>query len=100
MNDLKTVRDALSSAIKRLETIKETFPAISVDSDIKIYRDGILMIDRMIETPAPTEKVDLDLLGNEIMDFLVEKKLLQADGYRNGTVAAILSYLFNTGRLR
>lgn len=52
MNDLKTVRDALTSAIKRLETIKETFPAISVDSDIKIYRDAIPIIDRMIETPA------------------------------------------------
>jgi len=45
--ELKQVRNALSSAIKRLETIKETFPAISVDSDIKIYRDAIATLDRL-----------------------------------------------------
>jgi len=45
--ELKQVRDALSSAIKRLETIKETFPAISVDSDIKIYRDALATLDRL-----------------------------------------------------
>lgn len=45
--ELKQVRDALASAIKRLETIKETFPAISVDSDIKIYRDALATLDRL-----------------------------------------------------
>lgn len=46
-DEMKQVRDALSSAIKRLETIKETFPAISVDSDIKIYRDALATLDRL-----------------------------------------------------
>lgn len=55
--ELKQVRDALSSAIKRLETIKETFPAISVDSDIKIYRDALATLDRL-SAPVGVKKIE------------------------------------------
>jgi hypothetical protein len=57
VNDLKTVRDALTSAIKRLETIKETFPAISVDSDIKIYREACFKLSQDITLATESEQL-------------------------------------------
>lgn len=47
--------DALTAAVKRLETIQETHPEIALDCDLRIYRDALAWHDR-IPTNAAREK--------------------------------------------
>lgn len=50
---------------------------------------------KMIETPAPTEKVDLDALKRDV------EERLECARYGNSTVASeIIDHLVNTGRLK
>lgn len=84
MNDLKTVRDALDIAAYQCEFLPKKMEVIN-----KAYE----VIDRMIETPAPTEKLDVDALKYEVRG---------ADLGDNGECYSddVIDYLANTGRLR
>ena len=93
MNDLKTVRDALESAKTFLgQTVYVRGYGEQQYSEVCV---ALSIVDRMIETPAPTEKVDLDALKRDLIGTSVGGERSEAIGWN-----ACIDHLANTGRLR